>query len=76
MPAGAGRVGKVSVPLDSVLAFSPPANPQRPAVRDGGPLGAGYWAEEWCGVNGVMIWVTGDKINLDREPPDHCPDAW
>jgi hypothetical protein len=36
----------------------------------------GYWTEEWRGVYGVMIWVTGDRIELDREPPDHCPDAW
>lgn len=38
--------------------------------------GAGYWVEEWRGVYGVMIWITGGKIELDREPPDHCPDAW
>lgn len=38
--------------------------------------GAGYWTEEWRGVDGVMVWVTGGKIELDRAPPDHCPDAW
>jgi hypothetical protein len=37
---------------------------------------AGYWVEEWRGVGGVMIWVTGDKIEETPEPPDHCPDAW
>jgi hypothetical protein len=37
---------------------------------------AGYWTEEWRGVRGKMIWVTGAKINETPVPPDHRPDTW
>ena len=36
---------------------------------------AGYWVEEWRGVYGVRLWLTGSKIDETREPPDYCPDA-
>jgi hypothetical protein len=36
----------------------------------------GYWVEEWRGVYGVRLWVTGSKVEETREPPDYCPDAW